>query len=63
MTSCNNASEILWDRKIYKGSKPFTGTGIRYIFSKDYFAFFKECHANNLLKGLFYEKEQIIGMR
>ena len=59
ITSCNNAAEILWDRKIYKGSKPLSGNGIRYIFSNDYFSFFKECYLNNTLKGLFYDKKKI----
>ena len=59
ITSCNNAAEVLWDRGIYKGSKPLSGNGIRYIYSNDYFNFFKECYNKNLLKGLFYDSKKI----
>ena len=54
LTSCNNAAQILWQRKYYNGSKPFVGNGIRYIFSQDYFEFFEECYKKDLLNGLFY---------
>ena len=58
ITSCNNAAEVLWDRGIYKGSKPLLGNGIRYVYSNDYFNFFKRCYKNNMLKGLFYDEEK-----
>ncbi len=54
----NNAADILWDKKFYKGSKPLSGNGIRYIFSNDYFAYFKQCCEHNLLKGLFYDEKK-----
>ena len=54
-TTCNNAAEVLWERGNYKGSKPLQGNGLRYIYSNDYFNFFKECNKNNMLSGLFYE--------
>jgi len=57
ITSCNNAADILWDKKFYKGSKPLSGNGIRYIFSNDYFSYFKNCYEQNLLKGLFYDEK------
>ena len=55
MTSCNNAGEILWDKKLYKGCKPLSGNGIRYIFSNDYFSFFKDCFEANKLENIFYK--------
>ena len=56
ITSCNNAAEVLWDRGIYKGSKPLLGNGIRYIYSSEYFNFFKECFELNKLENVFYKK-------
>ncbi len=53
-TSCNNAAEILWNKKIYKGNKPFIGNGIRYIYANEYFNFFKECYEKNNLRNVFY---------
>ena len=56
ITSCNSAAEILWDRRIYKGSKPLSGNGIRYVFSSEYFDFFKEYFELNKLENIFYKK-------
>ena len=42
ITYCNPASEILWEKKIYKGNKPFEKNGMRYIYASEYFNFFKE---------------------
>jgi aminoglycoside 3-N-acetyltransferase len=56
VTSCNSAADILWNRRIYKGSKPLMGNGIRYIFSTEYFDFFKECFELKKLENIFYRK-------
>lgn len=56
ITSCNNAGEILWDSKIYKGYKPLLGNGIRYIYANEYFAFFKKYFELKKLENVFYRK-------
>jgi aminoglycoside 3-N-acetyltransferase len=58
VTSCNNAANILWERKLYKGCQPKSGNGIRYIFTNDYFNFFKECFELNRLENFFYKKNK-----
>ena len=57
VTNCNPASDILWERNLYKGQKPFVGNGLRFIYANDYFNFFKEYYELHKLENIFYEKK------
>jgi aminoglycoside 3-N-acetyltransferase len=57
ITNCNPASEILWEKNKYKGNKPFTNNGMRYIYANDYFNFFKKNYDLNTLENIFYDKK------
>lgn len=56
ITYCNPAGKKLWDLKKYKGDLPFKGTGMRNIYAKDYYDFFKNNFEKKCLEGLYYKK-------
>ena len=53
-TTLDPAGELMWEKKIYKGSKPFEKTGIRYVMANDYFNLFKELYMTNNCNPYYY---------
>ena len=53
-THVNPAGELMWKEGIYKGSRPFVGSGLRVLNSKDMFEFIANIIKKNKAKGLIY---------
>ena len=59
MTHVNPAGELLWENKIYIGSKPGNGNGLRTAHARDIFDFVtKEIIQKNKAEGLLYRIEK-----
>lgn len=58
-TDVNPAGDLLWKQGLYKGSKPFEGTGLRTIESKTMCDFVTEIIKNNNAEGLLYKTRKI----
>ena len=55
ITTLNPAGELLWERKFYKGNKPFQGSGLRYVTANDYYNLFNELFKKNKCKPYYYD--------
>jgi aminoglycoside 3-N-acetyltransferase len=53
-TNVNPMGDLLWKNGLYKGSKPFEGTGLRVIQSAEMCNFVTEIIKKNKAKGLLY---------
>jgi aminoglycoside 3-N-acetyltransferase len=53
-TDVNPAGALMWKQGLYKGSKPFEGTGLRVIKSRAMCDFITEIIKKNNAKGLLY---------
>jgi aminoglycoside 3-N-acetyltransferase len=54
-TDVNPAGALLWKQGLYKGSKPFEGTGLRVIESRAMCDFITEIIKKNKAKGVLYK--------
>jgi len=54
-TTLNPAGELLWEKKLYKGNRPFIKNGLRYVRSKDYFNLFKELFHKDKCRPYYYD--------
>ena len=53
-TTLDPAGELMWEKNIYKGFKPFQKTGIRYVMANDYFKLFEELFLKNNCNPYYY---------
>jgi aminoglycoside 3-N-acetyltransferase len=59
MTHVNPTGELLWENKIYYGSKPGEGNGLRTAYARNIFDFVtKEIINKNKAEGLLYRIEK-----
>lgn len=57
VTHVNPTGQILWDRGMYVGERPFEGNGLRSIKARDVFKVTAEIIENNQAKGLLYKDD------
>jgi len=53
----NPAGELLWKNGLYKGSKPFIGTGLRVVEMNPMCSFISELIKKNEANGVLYKIE------
>ncbi len=56
-THVNPAGELLWKNKLYSGSEPFSGTGLRVIKMKPMFNFISDLIKKDKALGVLYKIE------
>ena len=55
ITTLNPAGDLLWEKNIYKGNKPFQGNGLRYVCANDYFKLFNELFKKSKCRPYYYD--------
>jgi aminoglycoside 3-N-acetyltransferase len=55
VSTLNPAADLLWEKKLYKGNRPFINNGLRFISSKNYFNFFSKLYEQKKCRFFYYD--------
>jgi len=55
ITNVDPAGELMWEKGIYHGSRPFVGNGLRFVFANDYFNLFNELLNQEKSRPYYYD--------
>lgn len=58
ITNVNPVGEILWEKKIYNGSRPFSNTGLRVAKAREIYDLVSEIINKNQAKGILYDTSE-----
>jgi aminoglycoside 3-N-acetyltransferase len=57
VTTLDPAGELLWNRNLFYGHRPFEKSGIRYVYSQDYYNLFEELLEKRMSDPYYYTVE------